>query len=658
MNLVNTSRTAIIAVLILISLILGCKSNSNDQTNNSVNDNELELATSSETTSLKLEDVEADTLSSTTTAGRTLLLRSAISSEESIDELPMSFYLVSESTLQTTDESEGYEQQYYIGSTTISNIKEGWEEYLSSIVLPNDIKSGYYYIIGYLDPYNIYGQADNSSKIYKSDRPVYISTSNNKPDIVAKDLNIDDDVVVVNDEDQEYPLSCTLVAVSSVANASNVTIQACLEIDGFCNDLMIYDPLNKSYKGFRYIDELESNILKYVSIDFLIPKVVLESIEPSTIKNATLIVTLNNDKIIDEDDETNYENNIVRSQISLYSISDSNNQTKSLARKIARKLVFTKDYYARKYGKYFGGKVDFTGKAEFNSDGSCASIEGKAVVQVLKYKYTFLRTNFDAAIEPASFENTGYDITIKFGKKTIYTKNKFLKSIGLNTEKATLTESEKEGKTIDEQNRLRKKKTMKNNKQALEKADKKEIKNKSLKWSLKKSKGNSAQFWVSVVPLNVSAGARGEIGIKGGVNIEGITKLNAGVTPFADIGAYAQAGVGVWGYSAGVEGKLSLIREEFSSDVTSEIALEGDENYITTLKGSLAEKIVNNFKGPNGKINLYAKYTTVKWCKCLGVPYPCGKKRHKKTKNIANWSSYSRKKTLLNKKQTLFKIDL
>jgi hypothetical protein len=82
------------------------------------------------------------------------------------------------------------------------------------------------------------------------------------------------------------------------------------------------------------------------------------------------------------------------------------------------------------------------------------------------------------------------------------------------------------------------------------------------RFSKSKSIEVSATVWIWFVPITISGGIEGEIGLKGQVAVKANNVLELNVGPYARLGLVIKAGVGVPSFSVGVGGELTLIEAE------------------------------------------------------------------------------------------------
>jgi CARDB len=134
--------------------------------------------------------------------------------------------------------------------------------------------------------------------------------------------------------------------------------------------------------------------------------------------------------------------------------------------------------------------------------------------------------------------------------------------------------------------------------------------------------------FVGPVPVTGGGSVAGNLGIEYQLNFtadptalspaKGYT-LSDSVSPFVNAEASLFAGIGNSAFSVGVEGVLTLLDERLtlSSGTDIEVFDRGFQSGIAEFVISQGPEIDNDFTGPKGALNLYAKYSvpTVKKCK-------------------------------------------
>ncbi|MBK9132064.1 MAG: hypothetical protein IPM20_10590 [Gammaproteobacteria bacterium] len=171
------------------------------------------------------------------------------------------------------------------------------------------------------------------------------------------------------------------------------------------------------------------------------------------------------------------------------------------------------------------------------------------------------------------------------------------------------------------------------------------------------------QFFVGPVPMIAGGSVGGNFGLElavgyadddppvfGGGNA--VVSVGSSIGPFANLEAGMFAGVGTVVFAVGVEGVLTLLDERLIYFIGTEIEViddgfaSGDVEFMITQ----LQKLSNIFTGPQGKINLFAKYSVpaIKTCKWGFVKVPCLKLvTIKATKNIYSTPALFRREDVL-----------
>ncbi len=181
--------------------------------------------------------------------------------------------------------------------------------------------------------------------------------------------------------------------------------------------------------------------------------------------------------------------------------------------------------------------------------------------------------------------------------------------------------------------------------------------------SYSKEVDKEQQFFVGPVPMIAGGSIGGSFGIDynfgyadddapvfGGGNA--VVSLGSSIGPFANLEALMYAGVGTKVFAVGVEGVLTLLDERIVYFIGTEIEViddgftSGDVEFVVTQ----LQKLSNIFTGPQGKLNLFAKYTVpaVRTCKWKWVKFKCIKLATiKATKNIYSTPALFRREDVL-----------
>jgi len=139
-----------------------------------------------------------------------------------------------------------------------------------------------------------------------------------------------------------------------------------------------------------------------------------------------------------------------------------------------------------------------------------------------------------------------------------------------------------------------------------------------------------ATFFVGPVPMSAGGYVTGNIGVRLGTVDQNLSpvlftsanddyRLGTAITPFASVEATVYGGFGSRRYIiAGVEGVLSLLSEELEFFYGVEIDLLSDGFGAAPAEFVISQgpKITNTFRGPQGKINLFAEFPVLKFKTC------------------------------------------
>lgn len=171
------------------------------------------------------------------------------------------------------------------------------------------------------------------------------------------------------------------------------------------------------------------------------------------------------------------------------------------------------------------------------------------------------------------------------------------------------------------------------------------------------------QFFIGPVPLIAGGSIGGSFGLEynfgyadddppvfGGGNP--VLSLGSSIGPFANLEALMFAGVGTKVFAVGVEGVLALLDERIVYFIGTEIEViddgfvSGDVEFVVTQ----LQKLSNVFTGPQGKLNLFARYTVpkIRTCKWKFIKFKCIKLATiKATKNIYSTPALFRREDVL-----------
>lgn len=134
-----------------------------------------------------------------------------------------------------------------------------------------------------------------------------------------------------------------------------------------------------------------------------------------------------------------------------------------------------------------------------------------------------------------------------------------------------------------------------------------------------------ARFTVGPIPVKVSAGIEGGIGFE----LE-LAYAQSELTAEGDIfstnfGGFANGGVDLLIAEAGVTIEINIIENVLSLESSANLALLDDGEVDPRIEYSF--ELTDEIDVISGRFGLFADVWSVKWCKALFVPYPCGSRR-------------------------------
>ena len=683
------TKNIMMSLLFVTLLITGCSKESSSDTGKS--DDNGSGGTSA-ATSLSVQSVTSDL---DVKAGYGLKIVIEVEVDENINDVPVVISAVSSS-----DENSSL----YVDSSFIDVLQKGLYAYELNITVPRDLEEGDYTLIATVDPDDLYGEWNDTKQFTEGNTFVHVAPHGRDELLISDVVEEDDDLseapalaegvslasgantITIEADDENISISATLAITPTLStlDTTDVNVTACLDIGSECIDLPLWSSEgNGTLSTVLQLKEMVQGTETLVSIDTMLPysevgKVISAIIsklqqlppqEPLLDSAVKLSFSYNGEEKSYAIDRRFILSEELLSNVSLPVSLPSLNSARSSSGCTPKVLKYSKKYARNKYGKRFGAGVYAKGRASLDGDGLHSHVYASVTAKALKHKERFLKLVFDANALPGSFEETGYDLDVEVLKIVVFSKSDTLASrYGLET--PTVTEEEEGAiqlKIDNHETNLSKAALMK---QKLYKKANKKVKTYGGSsatavgyakiWDIGKKKGFTQQFIVGIVPVTVTSGAQATVGFESDIGLKGITVLEGSFKPVAKIGAYVQGGVGVIGYSAGVEANLWLVTESLKNSMSASLVLQEDSagEYIVSLDGQLREKIHNYFRGPNGKLYLYAKYTVPRYCKSFGKRYICGAKSKTRHKYLGQFRTSTSSHRILNKHQTLFTIPL
>ncbi len=561
-----------------------------------------------------------------------------LSTNEPLVNLPVTFYLLNSADLDTAV-ADGDVAQHELGSCVVVTLDPGTEAYDCTLTIPADVPSGSYHIVAVADPGGALKTAANSvtnpfaSKGTDLDAHSALvlidAIKTSEPDIVLTRFEANEGVVVFPDtagadlgmvgaqiDTEDVHLSATVgVRVSGSEIVSGAEITLCVDVPGdSCYPLDVWDSATADYQiEQKYLSGPltpgeEASI--HLGLSFPDAARVAVAASPETHFNVIARVELplslveNEPGILSNSGDDNTRTLLLAILSAGQAAPAAAKASLALAALAAPAAVGSSSlYFSRDYSKgfssdVFGASVDFTAFGSLTSTGLRGEVEGNADASVFGNNFTFLDTLMYTNVHTNGVPYM--HMSMEFAGLTIYTK-------GLHGERNWNTHA-----------------------------------------SYAKKKGFQSDFWIGIVPVTVEAGASGTLGYLSTIDMQ-LTSLNSYIEPYVSVGTYATAEINLLAASGGITADLDLIYAYVQGHADGSFTMPT----TSSLSGTLTEKITSGIHGPNGKIDLFAKYPDgIDWCHSWGVPYPCGIKDHTATINLVSWQPYIRTDVLLNQTET------
>ncbi len=524
--------------------------------------------------------------------GHYISLSVTLSSDADLNNLGMSYYLLSK------DEATQQIDSYHFGSTSIPVVASGERMYAQSFVFSDDVPAGTYNLLIQVDPLET-SLPDDITYEAPDDVTVTVAADQGKPDLVARAIHAHSSYLVLSqdeelgDGERRDHISMTVDVESVAHDASNVAIMAYVETTAGYEPVRIWNSAGKSFGDSLILSSLDANVLQSVMLDLLVPQTVLARLEGKTSTNVKVVIDPFDE--IDENENAliltgRADDNELVQPVNIYAGAP-------VASRGDGGLNFQTSFSKGFDNKHFGADLDFLGKAWFGLNGIGASVSGTLPVTVLGHTFDFLGITSDAHYNPILPTDSAFDLDVEFAGITLYSQSG---NAGFEWEKT---------------------------------------------WQIEKNMGYTQTFVIGIVPVDVSAGASGALGIKATVSVN--SEFDGTVSPFVDVGAYASAAIDLAVAKGGIRGTLYLIGCSFDTKLGGTIAADAG---ATQLTGTLDETVGYTLSGPNGDLVIFVKWPKTCW-KWHVIPYPCG--WHEKDWSLVSWSTYSKKDTLLDKHQSV-----
>jgi hypothetical protein len=161
-------------------------------------------------------------------------------------------------------------------------------------------------------------------------------------------------------------------------------------------------------------------------------------------------------------------------------------------------------------------------------------------------------------------------------------------------------------------------------------------------WSFTQRRCVKSRFQIGPVPLGVEGCAQGEVGfefsvgmaygdaIEGGAvfdTADAEAQIIADARPYFSVGGSVKVAVDAGIARAGVQGELTLFDYSIPAQGTLNVGFDASDAAFGDTPSAMARLALHvdqDFRGPNGRVSLFADLRRLKWCKRWRIRYPCG----------------------------------
>ncbi len=526
--------------------------------------------------------------------GHPISVTVTISSVDERENVPVILNLAKETEIDDAEVS-----MYSAGSYIIPTVSSGVNQYQISVTVPaHSIDAGEYKLAAMLDPAAVISEekeecrqsddpaSDSEKECYNESMMAPINVKLdfvNTPDLLIEEILLTSDVATVTTGDTSPDFISGTVKIKSVAKGMiNVPVRIVLEKDGVEYTMMIWDSEIEGYVNDYMIGELKNNISKSIPFSLRVDSTLTDQLVNGE-NQMTIKAVIDPDNLTPEayiegmsGGETN---NSISKQITIVkdvTVVKSNVYSPNQKATGTSGLNFSKSFSQTFGSGTIGAFPGFSSRASLNENGAAGFTGGGVDISIFNQSFSFVRMEASAAAMPHKLSSSYCDIYLRFTTQTLY-------SFHIDGEYSWDKD-----------------------------------------WTVYKSKGYTATFWASCIPVNISAGAQGTMGFA--VSFTVGDTLEATASEFANAGAYASASVGIAGiFEGGVKCNLNLINIEYKAIVNAGMELSDGAQQI---RGQLQEQIICVLAGPNGSLNFFVRYPFLPMCykKFFGRKwwYPCG----------------------------------
>lgn len=495
--------------------------------------------------------------------------------------------------LQGTEDTEI--ETHQIADVVLTGVTEGITSHTSQLFVPGYVETDTYTLSAYIDPVNQIQERledDNHSEdIDTGDPNTYATleiTGSDYHDFVLDVVELNDGFALfeVPDASNSATLESDLIGHIDASHHSpgpgTATLTADVWINGAFVPLHLWNTSTSSYEfeqdiAFQYTEE--GHFFGFdIQFDQVILNDLLAGFDPDADSNdMTLRFRLHDPSLTFEEFD---DNNEMMLSVPYFFVQEEEDEIPAGARGQVRGNIANFD---KSYSKTYGSKskvamtVNIDGSAEVNKGQLSADLAfgGGFDVSILDETETVLDAGLEAGADVSS-ASAGYNFAVNLLGSEVYSKG----------EEASV--SDEFGYSWDESVNI-----------------------------------VTTTFFIIVVPVTIEAGIEGSIGLSVGYGFEDFNFVVTNDLLNVAIDLFASAGVGVPGFSAGVEASFVVIENTLTNTITLVL-----NELISDSRFSINFRMDNTLEAIRGTFDAFVEYTTIKWCWKV---VPCGTKKHHDT---------------------------
>lgn len=540
-----------------------------------------------------------------------------IYSNQALENVPVAFSFVKTEDLEINNEQNNpdLQRQFYAGTYVIPNVTVGENAYevLLRTENSNDLAglTGSYHVAASIDPLEIFRtRSQNDGLDIEASVNVTVDSSKlGTKDIAIENARIDNDVLVLplttGDNFANRFLRGSLDAQAYAGSFQNARLNfKLIAPDGTtktADNLRVWDGEVNGFSDSFVIPFLRRDFPVNVSFALDLGSTAVESFIATHTANPGSF-TFHMEVEIEGDATLENINNSRRITKSFTVIKESTTQS---VRNTNNELLWETGYSKATYSGEFGSGFESSARAGLtNSQGAFARAEGRAFVRILNFNADILRGHLQLYLRPHT-SSYGGDMEFQFAGARVFYRG-IERGYGFS---------------------------------------------RGRDWNIHKVYQREKIKVLKIVPVRMVAGMSGTIGFAIGAELSEWT-LRTESGPYTRAGAYASAAVSAFVAEAGLRANLYLLNANLNAVATAGVQISG-----RNVGGNLTQRATIQFIGPNGNIELYARWVSgVRMC-CRRIfrrnfCIPCGLNHSTASLNVCNFQSWRFDRTLVDRRQS------